>query len=82
MKVIDYFYKKYPEIIDNSGCISIRELGNLINIYNNLEKEGNYESIKLLGLTDIKDDLKFIGYNTLKEYYIDLRIKKLNRILK
>ena len=61
-----YLKKKYPDL-DNHSCwdISLRDVGNLLNIFNNLERDENFETIKLLGLTDFKEDIKFLGRSDL-----------------
>lgn len=76
------FKKKYPDVVDqnNPFCISLSNMGNMLLNYNYFVKKNDIATLKLLGLEKFLEDCKLL--NNVKEIVIELRRKKLERILK
>lgn len=73
------FLKKYPNTNDGCGKISLYILGNITMNYNYLILQNDYNTLKLLGLTNWLVDMKHILDS---DWLRKEREKKIKRILK
>jgi len=79
MTVLNFFKEKYPDSIEDD-CISLIKLSDLLRTYKLFKDKNDYNSLKLIGLYEFGEDIKYIGFNTIEEYRKSIRLKKLNSL--